>query len=156
VWGGALVQTVGGSSVATPVNSVQTSAFSSSVTTGNTLLVVILGEIQTTAATVTVTDSESNTYTCDILNAYNSGSGNVVSNPGTNNVPAGVSWVGVWRASNVTGGSSFKLTVTLGGSVDGFFAMTAGEVFGSLAPTSVVDTSSYNAGAGGSTRWPTR
>ena len=133
----------------TASNSVQTSAFSSSVTTGNSILVVIFGYINTTATTVSLSDTESNTYTCDLLNAYNSGSSNVISNPGSNNVPAGVSWVGIWRASNVTGGSTFKVTITLGGSVQGLFAATAWEVSG-LAATSPVDVTANSAGASGS------
>ena len=133
----------------TASNSVQTSAFSSSVTSGNSILVVIFGYINTTATTVSVTDTGSNSYTCDLLNAYNSGSSNVISNPGSNNVPAGVSWVGIWRASNVIGGSSFKVTITLGGSVQGLFAATAWEVSG-LAANSPVDVTANNAGASGS------
>jgi Fibronectin type III domain len=159
----SVVQTaVSGGAGLTPVNSCQTAALSSAVTTGNTLLVSILGYIDTTAATMTITDSESNVYTCDLLNAYNAGSSNVISNPASNAVPANVSYTGIWRASNVTGGSNLKVTATLSGSVTGLFAIAVGEISGILATSPVDGTPTANAGASGnpsassfSTSYPT-
>jgi Fibronectin type III domain len=129
-------------------NSLQTPAFSSANVAGNTILVGVQGYISATPTTITVTDTQGNTYACDLLNAYNAGSSDIISNPGTNNVPAGVPFVGTFRASGIAGGSSNKVTVALGGSVTGYLAIEAAE-FSGVSNSSPVDVTSNNAGASG-------
>jgi hypothetical protein len=129
-------------------NSLQTGAFAATIPAGDTILITVFGEISTTPTTVAITDTAGNAYTCDILNAYNSGASNVISNPGSNNVPAGVSWVGKWRAYNASSAGSLKVTVTLGGAVTGLLAIVANDYSG--VAFSPVDVTANSAGASGS------
>jgi hypothetical protein len=118
--------------------SLQTPAFASSPTTGNTIFVCVTGEMGTSPGTLSLSDTEGNSYTCDLCNCYSSGATDVISNPASNNLPASTGFVSIWHAANITGGSSFKITATAGGS--GAFAIdiAAAEVSG-LGSSATVD-----------------
>jgi Fibronectin type III domain len=100
-----------------------------------------------TAATITISDTAGNTYTCDGFDCYNSGD-DVISNPGSSTVPASKDFVGIWRSSNITGGSSFKVTATIGGSNTGNMTLIAAEFTGLGTSVAFDGSLVHNANAG--------
>jgi hypothetical protein len=123
--------------------SLSTSAMSSSVTAGDLIVVCVVGVAGATATTLSISDSESNTYQCVY---FASGNGATTANPSTTNIPASEKFCGIWVAPNVTGGSSLTTTVTLGTSSYGM-SMVAMEFSG---PSSIsVDTFTNANGATG-------
>ncbi len=105
----------------THATSLQSAAFGSTPTTGNTIIVVIIWFGSGTSITSVVDNvaGSPNTYTQD----------------GTT-VISGNNHVAVYRCANITGGASFKLTVTFNGS--SFLSFCAIEAAG-LANTSTLD-----------------
>jgi hypothetical protein len=144
---GSEVQVVSGGG--TSVNSAQSSAFGSAVTTDNSILVHVMANLGT-AATITISDTEGNTYVPIGCASYNAGSPNSIANPTTTNVPAGVTAVGLFLASGVTGGSSFKVTATLGGSAVGNLEFLSYEISGVVISSPQDGSAAVNAGASGS------
>jgi hypothetical protein len=126
----------------TGVSSLQSNAFASAVTSGNTVLVTVYGPSVAAGAKIAVTDTEGNTYQPDVGAVYGA-SGSV--DLGTTS-PGSEPYIGIWRASNVTGGSSFKVTATLSTGTAGL-AVSAMEVSG-LANASPVDVTQVNDSAG--------
>lgn len=102
--------------------SIQSSAFASSVTTGSTIFVCVGSYYDTDPGNLSISDTQGNTYTRD-LSYFETGG--TPQRRGT-----------LWRASNVTGGSNFKITATLVGS--GYITFGAAEF-------SVVESASPNA-----------
>jgi hypothetical protein len=112
------------------VSSQQSGAFGSSVTGGNTLLVFCW--LYNPGVTVTsVTDTAGNTYTKD-AQVQDSVGGSTHAD------------CEVWRSSNVTGGSSFKVTINATGSA--YISGTACEVSG-LTNSGPLDGSGSTSGA---------
>ncbi len=111
----SVVQLLAASST-TNSTSIQSSAFGSSPTTGNTILVCVTGQNNTSTTTLSLSDTAGNSYTCLYANGYVNGSTNVLANPASNNITSGTAFVSIWAAANITGGSSFKITATWGAS----------------------------------------
>jgi hypothetical protein len=76
------------------------------------------------AGTVSLSDTEGNTYTCVSANGYSSGATDVLSNPAANNLPASTPFVSIWIAQNITGSSSLKITATVPNGATGMKAST--------------------------------
>jgi hypothetical protein len=111
----AIVQTLAASETSNST-SLQSSAFGSSPTTGNTIAVAVTGVNNTSTTTLSLTDTEGNSYVCALCNGYSNGATDVISNPASNNISSGTSFASLWYAENITGGSSFKITATWGAS----------------------------------------
>ena len=126
----SIVQTSPKSASTSDTDTSRSVTFSSSVTTGNTILLTVMGFLKTgSASTYSVSDSEANAYTADMF-VYDGGT---ISNPAGSGTPANSAWIGVWRASNVTGGSSFSVTITASQSSATSFVVVAQEVSGQPA-----------------------
>lgn len=110
-----------GSSVA----SLQTGAFGSSVTNGNTIivLVAVYGNGGGSSISGVADTTGANTYVRDKSTPANSDSHNTAE---------------VWRAHNVTGGSSFKVTVSF--NTNSFVALNAIELAGDVTTIDVSST----------------
>jgi hypothetical protein len=145
-WGSQVQVTPGGGS---SVNSAQTSAFPSAVTTGNSIVVEVQLNLNT-AATVALSDTESNTYVPLGCVSYSSGSPNTIADPTSTNIPSGVPCICLFLASGVTGGSSFTITATFGGSATGNIEMLCYEVSGVVNTSPQDGSAAVNAGASGS------
>lgn len=128
----ALVQTKAANSSSSPAS--LSATFDSSVTTGNLVAVTVrlcsvsAGDAST--RTVTVTDSESNTYTL------------AVASPA---MAADINAVRIYYAKNVTGGASFQVTATITGSAAGRAEILAHEVSGLDATAPDENTASATA-----------
>ncbi len=103
-------------SATTNSTSLQSGAFGSATTNGNAIVVCVTGVNNTSTTTLSVTDTAGNSYSCIYCNAYSNGIADVLPDPSSNNIASGTSFVSLWLAQNITGGSSFKVTATWGAS----------------------------------------
>ncbi len=153
----SFVQKTSQASSSTNVGSLQTSAFGSAVTTGNTVLVGVTGFPAALSGNTysPVSDTEGNTYTLDAAMVFTNAT---PVDPATTQINE--DFVAVFRFSNVTGGSSFKVTVTVGGAspMTSTLVVTAMEISGlsNSAPSGFpssggcVDTTSHGNGVSSS------
>lgn len=95
-----IVQTLS-KTVGSAVTSVQSSAFGSSPTSGNTIIVGIAVFNDGSPSDLDVSDTAGNTYTRDAHNEN-----------GTPSTYTNSSSIQIWRCTNITGGANFKITVT--------------------------------------------
>lgn len=147
----SVVQTLAASST-TNSTSIQSPAFGSSPTAGNAIVVCVTGVNNTSSTTLSLSDTQGNSYACSYCNGYSSGATDVLSNPASNNITTGTAFVSIWVAANITGGSSFKITATWGASgASSALDISAAEVSG-LGTSATVDVT--KAGNGSSTGNP--
>jgi len=114
---------------------------------GNAIVVCVTGSNTTSSTTLSLSDTEGNSYTCALCNGYSSGTTDVLSNPVSNNIPSGTAFVSIWVAANITGGSSFKITATWGASgASSSLDISAAEVSG-LGSSATVDVTQAASGS---------
>lgn len=108
------------------IGSVQSSAFGSSVTAGNTIVVAVAGYALTSQTGALVfSDTAGNTYTGDIGKSAT----------GTfNSASWSTRFVAIYRVTNCLGGASFKITGTFHDGANNYLDFAAVEVSG-LDPT---------------------
>ena len=119
--------------------SLQSSAFGTNPTTGNTILVFVVLWKGSAVSVSSVTDTAGNTYAKDKSQAMSLNRGSVE----------------VWRSSNITGGGTFKITVNTG--TTGVGIVFAASEFSGLANASPLDGagSASNGGDNSTTTWST-
>src|ERR1700736_4026602 len=115
----------------TSVASLQSAAFGSSPVTGNTIIVLLWG-YRNGSCTIAVNDNAGNTYVEDKAKQDNSDPGIGYFNQ-------------IWRCTNITGGSGFKITASGAGSTS-YFTFGAIEVSGLAA--SPIDQSNSDTNTG--------
>jgi hypothetical protein len=125
--------------------SLQSSAFGSPTTSGNTIVVCVTGVNSTSSTTLSLSDTAGNSYTCALCNGYASGATDILSNPASSNIPSGTAFVSIWYAQNITGGSSFKITATWGASgASSALDISAAEISGIGASVTIDVTQAGN------------
>jgi hypothetical protein len=113
--------------------SLSTSNFGSSVTGGNAILVAVLLDGESSTQAITVTDTQSNAYS-RIATVLQSGTDQV----------------DVWLATNVTGGSSFHVTVNSINNTTTAIIAEEWNGISPIAPASTVDQSTTNSASSSS------